>query len=88
MAQLVRSGPVAGGDLAAAADYDLCSRGDHGAGVGGLLAHSAVAGDLYGKPGGGRLLNDFAHGEAEKRWDLKTPGLNYGDCRGLLRRRL
>lgn len=70
--------------LAPAADDDLGAGEDHGAGGGGLLADSAVAADLHGETGGGRLLNDLAHGESEERGNLEALGFDHRYGFGLL----
>ena len=44
-----------------------------------MFANGAVAGDLHGEAGGSGLLNDFAHGEAEERGNLKALGFDYRD---------
>ena len=67
------------GCLFSAANYDSCTGGDHGAGIGGLLAGCAVADDLDFEAGGSGLFDDLADGQAEERWDTQTRGLGKSD---------
>src|SRR5579875_3459935 len=48
--------------LACAMDDDFCSRGNHCAGGGKLLARNPVAADLHVEAGERGLLDDLAHG--------------------------
>ena len=73
---------MAGGNLAGAANDDLGSGGDQGAGDGGLFADGAAAGDVDFKPGGVGLLDDLARRQAEQRRNLELTGVADHDLIG------